>query len=197
MGSTVSTISGIISIAVIIFVGVLFYLAYNFFFGNGEGSPCSASNGVVWPFSGCNISAGLCCNGKCSKGPCTATPQGGTCVIDSDCAGWSTFGTIACCNNKCITKAWTGQGCNAKVAGSTCTEPSGTIWPFSGCDISAGLCCNGKCSASPCPPQGQGQPCTAQPPFNFWPFSGCDISAGMCCGATPTTPGVCSKTNCS
>lgn len=186
MGTTLSTVQSIISIAIIIIIAFFIYLAYNFFFGHGEGSPCSASNGTVWPFSGCNISAGLCCNGKCSKGPCEGTEQGEKCFIDSDCKGWSVSGNVACCDSKCVTKAWSGQVCSAKVQGDECSEPTGTIWPFSGCDVSAGMCCNGKCSSTVCPPQGEGATCTT-PSGTIWPFSGCDISAGLCCN------GVCSK----
>lgn len=186
MGATLSVVQSIISIAIILFIAVLAYLFYNFVFGNGEGSDCSAINGTIWPFSGCNISAGLCCNGKCSKGPCEGTEQGEACTIESDCKGWSVYGEVGCCNNKCVKRAWYGQRCDAKVEGDACSEPSGTIWPFSGCDISAGMCCNGKCSSTPCPPGLEGQPCSA-PSGTWWPFSGCNVSAGLCCNGKCAT----------
>lgn len=199
MERTVGTISNILYIALIVGVLIIGYAVYNFIFGNGEGSPCTSTNGTIWPFSGCNISAGLCCDGKCSKGPCEPTPLGGYCNIDMDCKGWSMFGDIACCNHKCEKKQWSGQICSARIQGSPCSEPSGTIWPFSGCDITAGMCCANKegtgnyCSSTPCPPHGEGQSCTTEWPWNWWPWSGCDISAGLCCGASNGKPGKCSK----
>src|SRR5439155_19343652 len=93
------------------------------------------------------------------------------------------------CNHRCVKKAWTGQLCDAPTAGEPCSESSGTIWPFSGCDISAGSCCNGKCSATPCPPGGEGTPCN-KPNGTIWPASTCDISAGLCCN------GKCSSVSC-
>jgi len=38
--------------------------------------------------------------------------------------------------------------CAGGMEGAKCSKPSGTIWPFSGCDVSAGICCDGKCSTS-------------------------------------------------
>lgn len=186
MGDTLSIIKLIIPLVTIIVVVLIIYFIYNFFSGKFEGDECFTNNGTVWPFSGCDISAGLCCNGKCSKEPCNGTEQGGQCFIDSDCKDWSTFGNIACCKGKCMTKAWTGQVCTARVEGDACNEPQGTVWPFSGCDASAGRCCNGKCTSAICPANGEGDPCSA-PSGTWWPWSGCDITAGLCCD------GVCSK----
>lgn len=76
----------------------------------GEGRPCSQPDGTIWPFSGCDVSAGICCNRVCSKS-CAARPQGGECVLDTDCAGWSLFGKVACCNNQCVTKDFSVQTC--------------------------------------------------------------------------------------
>lgn len=174
----------IILLLVLGIVGFVGYFIYKFVFGGMEGSPCTTDNGTIWPFSGCNISAGLCCDGKCSKGPCSPTKQGGKCKLDSDCKGWTIFGDVACCDYKCVTKDWSGQVCNPKRKGTKCSAPDGTIWPFSKCDISAGMCCKGKCepaSDSKCKDIGaKGSKCKA-PSGTAWPWSGCDITAGACC----------------
>lgn len=66
--------------------------------------------------------------------------------------------------------------------GAPCHTKSGTIWPFSGCDVSAGICCEGKCAReckSASHPE-EGKACHAKS-GTIWPFSGCDVSAGICC----------------
>lgn len=92
----------------------------------GEGGACNQPDGTIWPFSGCDASAGMCCNKKCSVGPCSA-PSPAPCSAPSPAPAPAPH-----------------------MAGAPCNRPNGTIWPFSGCDVSAGLCCGGKCSAGPC-----------------------------------------------
>src|SRR5437016_10269915 len=86
----------------------------------GEGAECQTVNGTKWPFSGCDASAGTCCTGKCTSNVCPPTPQGGSCNLDSDCEGWELFGKVACCNHRCVKKAWTGQLCDAPTVGEPC-----------------------------------------------------------------------------
>lgn len=172
-------------VPIVLIIAAVFILYEKFWVGKGAGSPCSANNGTIWPFSGCNASAGLCCDGKCSVGPCAGTAQGGACGLDSDCAGWTIDGDVACCKGKCMTKKWTGQVCGAKVKGDACKDDfehgMGT-WPLDGCDISAPQCCGGKCSSSYSKEclDDEGAPCDT-PDGTVWPFSGCAIGAGMCC----------------
>lgn len=178
-----------LAIMILAIAWVIWYKVIN---ANGEGSPCSEKNGTIWPMSGCSITAGKCCNGKCTKEECDPTPLGGACTIDMDCAGWAMDGKIACCGEKCVEKPWSGAVCGAKGNGDACSEPDGTAWPFSGCDVSAGMCCKGKCrtidhaDCSASMKGMEGSPCSAAN-ATPWPLSGCDVSAGICC------EGKCSK----
>jgi hypothetical protein len=57
--------------------------------------------------------------------PQTGIPQGGCCTFDFQCAGWSFFGDIACCDSVCITKDYTLQTCRMACAldpGGTCNS---------------------------------------------------------------------------
>lgn len=51
----------------------------------------------------------------CPLGSCgnwdTPRAQGQPCALDNDCAGWSLFGDVACCNFHCVTKDETVQTC--------------------------------------------------------------------------------------
>ena len=80
------------------------------------GHPCNAPDGTIWPFSGCDVSAGICCNGKCGSG-CNSSGSGGS----------------------------GGSSGSSGMSGQPCSAADGTIWPFSGCDVSAGICCHKKC----------------------------------------------------
>ena len=51
----------------------------------------------------------------CPGGSCgnwhTPRSQGEPCALDTDCEGWSVFGTTACCNNRCVKKDESVQTC--------------------------------------------------------------------------------------
>lgn len=84
--------------------------------GGLEGEPCNARSGTPWPFSGCNISAGICCEGKCSK-ECDCKRFGMRCTNNGECCskrcrnlegisnrircpfGQVNHGSYACCKN--------------------------------------------------------------------------------------------------
>lgn len=55
------------------------------------------------------------CSGFCSGQPQACGLPSGTqwCVVDSDCPGWTLFGTSACCYNRCITKDQSVETCGA------------------------------------------------------------------------------------
>lgn len=110
-------------------------------FLSGEGKPCGTPDGTIWPVSGCDISAGICCKGKCSK-ECAPRKQGEACTVDPDCAGWTVFGKIACCGSKCVTKARSVQTCPAFLRGDQCTVDSDCAgWSVFG----KIACCGNKC----------------------------------------------------
>ena len=52
-------------------------------------------------------------NQTCSSNWSIPRKQGEPCDLDPDCAGWSVFGDVACCNFHCITKDFTLQTCPA------------------------------------------------------------------------------------
>ena len=43
------------------------------------------------------------------------------------------------------TMSWTPAHVSAIDGGGSGGAADGTIWPFSGCDVSAGICCHKKC----------------------------------------------------
>lgn len=72
-------------------------------------------------------------------------------------------------------------------AGTPCKTPSGTPWPASGCDVTAGICCGPPGQAVCSTTCGEaGQPCYT-PNGTWWPMSGCDITAGICCNGKCST----------
>lgn len=80
-------------------------------------------------------------------------PIGGSCNLSTDCKGWGPAKGTVCCDGICSKPGCQKAGIwycqkDCGLIGDKCTAPSGTIWPFSGCDISAGLCCDGKCSTT-------------------------------------------------
>ena len=104
----------------------------------------------------------VCCDGICTKPGCQKAglwycpkdcpqPIGGKCVVATDCEGWGPEKGTVCCDGKCTKPGCQKAGAwycpkDCGMSGDKCDAKSGTGWPFSGCDISAGLCCDGKCS---------------------------------------------------
>lgn len=55
------------------------------------------------------------CQDFCSSEPQKCGLPAGVqwCVVDPDCPGWTIFGRIACCKNRCVTKDTSVEGCAA------------------------------------------------------------------------------------
>lgn len=91
----------------------------NFGTSAGDNACCG---GICTPVEIDFAGVGYCpneCRGcaGCPVGSCgdwhTPREQGEPCALDPDCAGWSVFGEVACCNFHCVTKDESVQTCPA------------------------------------------------------------------------------------
>ena len=170
LGITIGVVLLFIIVVVIAMI-VLFWGAIVKFFGSifklpsifPPGQPIGGKCAVATDCKGWGPTDGtVCCDGVCTKPGCKKLgawycpkdcPQdiGGDCKASTDCKGWGPKDGTVCCDGKCTKPGCLKAGAwycpkDCGLAGDKCSAKSGTIWPLSGCDVSAGLCCNGKCA---------------------------------------------------